>query len=223
MRISSPSTPLTTGDAFRISEMMSSRASAPACRRSGVIGPSLTRRRAIPYDRSGYGGTARPLRHGLRRWIAAAALAPAGGGVREDRWGAVEISWVVRSRSGAAITDCSCAEPRSPQCGWCCRAWGSLEGYRPCDGQAQCDFPCPRQTGSTAFDIRGTQPGETYEISVVAVDSSGMVLSPDPVMTPAPILRSVIPGQPTETEAFQLVAACSVECGMNGSGVCARP
>ena len=101
---------------------------------------------------------------------------------------------------------------------------GSLDGYRPCAGQAQCDFPCQRQTGSTAFDIRATQPGETYEISVVAVDSSGRRRSPtDPVMTPAPILRSVMPGQPTETEAFQLVADCSAECGMNGSGVCARP
>jgi hypothetical protein len=36
-------------------------------------------------------------------------------------------------------------------------------------------------------------------------------------------LRSVVAGQPTETEAFELVARCSTECMMNGSGVCARP
>src|SRR5439155_25191447 len=42
IRISNPSTPLTTGDAFRMSEMMSSRASpAPACRMSGNIGRDL--------------------------------------------------------------------------------------------------------------------------------------------------------------------------------------
>jgi hypothetical protein len=36
-------------------------------------------------------------------------------------------------------------------------------------------------------------------------------------------LRSVVAGQPTETEAFELVARCSTECMMTGSGVCARP
>ena len=161
---------------------------------------------------------------GSHRWMAVAALALVGVGCVKIDGGAVEISWVVRSRSGAAITDCSCADPPITTVRLVLSGLGgSLDGYRPCDGQAQCDFPCQRQTGSTAFDIRETQPGETYEISVVAVDSSGLDIPADLVMSPAPILRSVIPGQPTETEAFQLVAACRAECGMNGSGVCARP
>lgn len=138
--------------------------------------------------------------------------------------GAIEISWVVQSRAGAAITDCSCADPaihtvRLRLVG----VGGSVQGYRPCDGTAQCDFPCQRQTGSTAFDIRETGASEAYEISVLTVDANGAEITPDQVMSPAPILREVVKGQVTITEAFQLVAACRAECGMNGSGVCARP
>jgi hypothetical protein len=43
------------------------------------------------------------------------------------------------------------------------------------------------------------------------------------VMMPAPILREVVRGQPTEVESMQLVADCAAECLMNSSGVCARP
>jgi hypothetical protein len=42
-------------------------------------------------------------------------------------------------------------------------------------------------------------------------------------MTPAPILREVVRGQPTEVESMQLVADCAMACMMNGSGVCAGP
>jgi hypothetical protein len=138
--------------------------------------------------------------------------------------GAVELSWVVQSRSGAAITDCGCAEPaietvRLVLVG----VGGGVAGHRPCDGTAQCDFSCHRQTGSTRFDIRETGTSEAYEISVVALDSNGVEIPDDQVMSPAPILRGVVKGQVTETEAFQLVASCRAECGMNGSGVCARP
>jgi hypothetical protein len=138
--------------------------------------------------------------------------------------GAVELSWVVQSRAGAAITDCGCADPpihtvRLVLVG----VGGSVAGHRPCDGTAQCDFPCHRQTGSTAFDVRETGNGEAYEISVLTVDESGVEIPSDQVMSPAPILREVVKGQVTETEAFQLVAGCRAECGMNGSGVCARP
>jgi hypothetical protein len=138
--------------------------------------------------------------------------------------GAVEFSWVVQSRTGAAITDCGCAEPaiktiRLVLVG----VGGGVAGHRPCDGTAQCDFPCQRQTGSTAFDIRETHASEAYEISVATLDSNGVEIPADQVMSPAPILRGVVRGQVTETEAFQLVASCRAECGMNGSGVCARP
>ncbi len=135
--------------------------------------------------------------------------------------GAVEVSWVIRSPSGAGITDCGCAEPAIATVRLVLTGVkGTLEGATPCAGRAQCDFPCQRQTGATPFDIRETLPGESYEVSVVAV-ADGVVLTE--VTTPAPILREVVRAQPTEVEAFQLVAACAAECGMNSSGVCARP
>jgi hypothetical protein len=149
-----------------------------------------------------------------------------GGCVKIDG-GAVEVSWVVRSESGSAITDCGCADPpidkvrlrlvkvRLADTG------ASVEGNNLCEGEAQCAFPCQRQTGSTAFDIEPTKAGESYAISVEAVGVDNNVL--EGVMSPAPILRAVVSGQPTEVEAFQLVAPCRTECEMNGSGVCARP
>jgi hypothetical protein len=167
----------------------------------------------------------------MRRGIAVVARAavavglcgaPAAGCVKIDG-GAVEVSWVVRSDTGAAISDCGCADPAiaTVRLVLVLDQGGTPTDYRPCDGQAQCDFPCQRQTGSTAFNIRPTQTDETYEISVVGVDASGVQIPT--VMSPAPILRSVVTGQPTETEAFELVAPCSITCMMNGSGVCARP
>ena len=135
--------------------------------------------------------------------------------------GAVEVSWVIRSPAGGGITDCGCAEPAIATVRLVLTGVkGTLEGATPCAGRAQCDFPCQRQTGATPFDIRETLPGERYEVSVVAV-ADGVVLTE--VTTPAPILREVVRAQPTEVEAFQLVADCAAECGMNSSGVCARP
>ena len=149
------------------------------------------------------------------------AILLAGGCVKIDG-GAVEISWVVRSTSGSAITDCSCADPAIDKVRLQLVGVGpSIHDNMPCAPPAQCDFPCQRQTGSTAFDIQPTQAGESYEISVVAVGADGIPV--EGVMTPAPILRTVVKGQPTEVEAFQLVAPCRAECEMNGSGVCARP
>jgi hypothetical protein len=138
--------------------------------------------------------------------------------------GAVEISWVIRSKLGSAITDCGCASPtiakvRLKLLG----KGGAIDGTTPCDGQAQCDFPCGRQTGATAFDIQETQGEERYDVWVVALDSTGAEIPQSEVMTPAPILREVVRGQPTEVESMQLVADCADECMMNSSGVCARP
>src|SRR5262245_33248281 len=139
--------------------------------------------------------------------------------------GAVEISWVVRSAEGQAITDCSCANPVIEHVRLKLRGiGGDIEGATPCDGRAQCEFPCQRQTGSTPFDIKETQAGEMYEISVVAIGTAEEPL--DGVMTPAPILRTVVRGQATEVEAFLLVAQCGcgpVDGGVNTSGVCTRP
>jgi hypothetical protein len=135
--------------------------------------------------------------------------------------GAVEVSWVIRSPAGGGITDCGCADPAITTVRLVLRGvGGSIHETTPCAGRAQCDFPCQRQTGATPFDIRETQGLERYEVSVVAVAGGAPLLQ---VAKPAPILREVVRGQPTEVEAFQLVADCSVECGMNNSGVCARP
>jgi hypothetical protein len=135
--------------------------------------------------------------------------------------GAVEVSWVVRTPSGAGITDFGCADPAIATVRLVLRGvGGTIDGATPCAGRAQCDFPCQRQTGATPFDIRETLAGERYEVSVVAV-ANGVELPQ--VTSPAPILREVVRAQPTQVEAFQLVAACAAGCGMNSSGVCARP
>ncbi len=133
--------------------------------------------------------------------------------------GAVEISWVVISPSGGGITDCGCADPAIAKVRLVLIGLGgAIDGATPCAGQAQCDFPCQTQTGATQFDIPPTGPGESYEVSVVAVDGNGDVVPQTQIMTPAPILRSVVEGQPTEVEAFTLVAPCAPSCDGN---VCA--
>jgi hypothetical protein len=170
--------------------------------------------------------TLRPRRLGVRGVLAALVLgAPAAACVRIDG-GAVEVSWVVRSADGQAITDCSCADPPIAQVKLDLVGVGpTIGGTRPCDNRAQCVFACQLQTGSTPFDIPETPGGEMYEISVTAVGTDGAEIPGDQVMSPAPILRSVSRGQPTEVEAFLLVARCgcgSSGGGMNTSGVCTR-
>jgi len=136
--------------------------------------------------------------------------------------GAVEISWVVISPSGGGITDCSCADPAIAKVRLVLTGkGGALEGTTPCAGKAQCDFPCQNQTGATHFDIPPTGPGESYEISVVTVGKDGLEIAQPPMMTPAtpaPILLQVSQGQPTEVDAFTLVAPCAPACSGN---VCA--
>lgn len=147
----------------------------------------------------------------------AAALVPACVSING---GAVEISWVVIAPDGRGITDCDCADPAIAKVRLVLRGvGGAIDGATPCAGKAQCDFSCQRQTGATAFDIPVTGPGESYEVSVVAVDAAGNEVPQSSIMTPAPILRQVVVGQPTEVEAFTLVAPCAPAC--NGS-VCAR-
>jgi hypothetical protein len=159
------------------------------------------------------------------RLAALCCLLATGGCVRIDG-GAVEISWVVRSADGRAITDCGCSDPQIAKVRLDLRGiGGDIDGTTPCAGRAQCEFPCQRQTGSTPFDINqgsassdGTVP--QYEISVTALGADGAELPA--VQTPAPILRTVVRGQPTEVEAFLLVAQCALGC-VNSSGVCTRP
>jgi hypothetical protein len=136
--------------------------------------------------------------------------------------GAVEVSWVIHA-NGRAITDCGCSFPeiasvRLDLVGH----GGAIEGTTPCAGRARCEFACQRQTGATPFDIPETHGDEMYGIRLVAVGLDGNDLPT--VTTPAPILRTVVRGQPTEVEALVLEAGCALTCeGMNNSGVCARP
>ena len=149
--------------------------------------------------------------------------------------GAVEISWVVISPSGGGITDCSCADPAIAKVrlvlvlvaadggpvGSDGGGGGAVDVATPCAGQAQCDFSCQNQTGATQFDIPPTGPGEWYRATVVAVDDSGAEIPETEIMTPPtpePILLKVSEGQPTEVDAFTLVAPCAPACSGN---VCA--
>ena len=139
--------------------------------------------------------------------------------------GAVEISWVVISPSGSGITDCSCADPAIAKVRLVLvrvgADGGAIDGATPCAGQAQCDFSCQNQTGATQFDIPPTGPGEWYRATVVAVGNDGTEIPQTEIMTPptpAPILLQVSEGQPTEVDAFTLVAPCAPACSGN---VCA--
>jgi hypothetical protein len=155
---------------------------------------------------------------------AALVVAAAGGCVRIDG-GAVELSWVLRTPDGRAISDCACSAAQVATVRLnliLMNADGAVPGGTPCAGRAQCQFACQRHTGATPFDIPETKPDETYRVSVDALDKDGAVLAA--VGTPAPVLRTVSKGQPTDMGALLLVAECHADCsGMNGQGVCARP
>lgn len=135
--------------------------------------------------------------------------------------GAVEVSWVVHA-DGRAITDCTCSDPQIAAVRiQIVGKGGAIEGATPCAGMAQCQFACQRQTGATQFNIPETHGSELYAISVVAVGPDGRDLLT--VQTPAPILRTVVKGQPTEVDAFLIEAGCAAECeSKNKSGVCAH-
>jgi hypothetical protein len=159
--------------------------------------------------------------------FAALCVLLAAGCVRIDG-GAVEISWVVRSYDGRAITDCGCSDPQIAKVQLdLVGMGGDIDGTTPCEGRPECQFPCQRQTGSTPFEIPQGRAGADgvapqYKISLTPLGTDGEPLAG--VQAPAPILRSVVRGQPTEVEAFLLVAQCAVACsGMNTSGVCTRP
>lgn len=144
------------------------------------------------------------------------------GGCVQISGGSVEVSWAVRA-NGRAITDCTCTNPEIAKVRInLVGQGGAIQGTTPCAGQAQCEFGCERQTGATPFDIPETHGDEMYAVSVVAVGTDGADLPQ--VEAPDAILYTVVRGQPTEVEAFELDAGCAPACGgMNLSGVCARP
>ena len=139
--------------------------------------------------------------------------------------GAVEAAWVIRSADGQP-SDCRCAEPaivaiRLDLVG----ASGSVKDSQPCQGRDQCRFACSFSRGATPFDI----PPGSYLMSLVPLDAEGRDLSsPDSpgggrITPPAPVLREVVNGQPTQLDVSAIVAACSSGCSANKTPACSSP
>lgn len=139
--------------------------------------------------------------------------------------GAVEASWVVRTEDGRAVSECDCADPPIPIVRLSLvGAEGDIKGSEPCKDRVKCGFACQRHTGATPFDI----PPGFYLISLVPTDAVGndltqMQASRPPVSIPAPVLREVVMGQPTQLDALAIVASCSPACSANKNRVCSRP
>jgi hypothetical protein len=138
--------------------------------------------------------------------------------------GAVETSWVVRTEDGRAITDCQCSDPQIAKVRLkLVGASGTVKETLPCQDRSSCEFSCQRHTGATPFDI----PPGFYLISLIPVDAAGQdltVLAPgSQVETPAPILREVVRGQPTQLDALALVGKCASSCSANQNRVCSAP
>jgi hypothetical protein len=135
--------------------------------------------------------------------------------------GAVEASWVVVSVDGHAIPTCACTDPQIDSVRMKLVGYGEgVAGADACAGRASCQFACDRRTGATPFDI----PAGDYLMSLVAVDAAGRDLTDQAggarrVVAPAPVLRTVVTGQPTQLDAFALVAGCAARCA-NKINVC---
>lgn len=157
---------------------------------------------------------------GIARFILAAALAWATASCVDIDGGAVEASWDIRSHDGRGISDCSCTCPAIESIRFHLRR--VRDGLDPCRGRAGCEFACQRRTGATAFDI----PPGTYEISLRPIGAGGQdLLTAAPqacsVRTPAPILREVVRGQPTQLDAHLILSDCDASCaGGNNQKVC---
>ncbi len=137
----------------------------------------------------------------------------------------MEASWVVRTADGRAIADCACSDPQIVAVRFTLVGDSApVSGLTPCSGRAECGFPCDRHTGATPFDI----PPGSYLISLTPVNAAGEDLTQPgadrgQVETPAPVLREVVRGKPTQLDAFQLRAKCAQSCaGSNQSKVCSR-
>ena len=135
--------------------------------------------------------------------------------------GAVEASWVVRSDDGRAITDCACSDPLIASVRLTLVGFSeAVKGTTPCDARAACQFSCQRHTGATPFDI----PPGSYLMSLTPLAADGQDLSATAhVLTPAPVLREVVRGQPTQLDALAIVAGCARSCDANKTGVCSSP
>jgi hypothetical protein len=138
--------------------------------------------------------------------------------------GAVEVSWVLQTFDGRSISDCSCADPEVSRVRLVVARAGTDDsiGADACAGLASCEFACRRGTGATHFDI----PPGRYAISLAPIGADGQPLAAglsgtSGVAVPAPILRTVVFGQPTELDALSIQTSCAAVCGGAGN-VCTR-
>lgn len=140
--------------------------------------------------------------------------------------GAVEANWVLRTLDGRAITTCSCSSPRVDRVRIDLTGTGTGNlGIRPCEGRTDCEFPCENGSGSTPFRV----PPGAYAITVIPIDEDGRDLtriatSALPAKIPAPILRDVVHGRATPTDAVSIQVGCATACsGADNTRVCATP
>jgi hypothetical protein len=138
--------------------------------------------------------------------------------------GAVEVSWVLQTFDGRSISDCTCSDPEVSRVRLVVARVDEMGavGADACAGVASCEFPCRRGTGATQFDI----PPGVYAISLAPIGGNGQPLiggaaATSGVAVPAPILRTVVFGQPTELDAFSIQSSCAAVCGGAGN-VCTR-
>jgi hypothetical protein len=131
--------------------------------------------------------------------------------------GAVEASWVLQTFDGRSISDCGCSTPEVSRVRFVVVRMDG-PGGDVCAGRPSCEFPCRRGTGATRFEI----PPGRYAISLSPLGVTGQpLLAGGAVDVPAPILRNVVFGQPTELDAFSIQASCALMCG-GESRVCTQ-
>jgi hypothetical protein len=152
--------------------------------------------------------------------------------------GAVEASWVLRTFDGRAISSCGCSSPEIGRVRFVVAELTAqgLPGTDVCAGRSDCEFSCSRQSGATSFFIAPAR----YAISVAPLGVAGdsLVMAPSPVLdpptgadrptdpvvrVPAPILRDVVYGRPTQLDAIAIESSCATACnGEQSNRVCTR-
>jgi hypothetical protein len=143
-----------------------------------------------------------------------------GSGCTHSEGGAVELSWLLRTPDGRAVSDCDCADPAIAHVRLELQGLSPAEvlGTKPCTDRGTCTFSCDRQTGVTPLDI----PAGNYAIEIVPLDATGKDMRSGSVHVPPPIVRDVVFGQVTGLGALQIVAPCASRCAPNGSSTCTQ-
>ena len=149
------------------------------------------------------------------------------GGCVDVEGGAIEASWVLRTFDGRAISGCGCASPEIARVRFVVRTIadeGEQLGDDVCAGRPGCEFSCRSQRGATPFFV----PAGRFAISVLPLGTDGQPLIGAPsgnggVRVPAPILRAVEFGRPTQLDAVAIESGCAQACnGDLSNKVCSK-